>query len=247
MKPSFNPQGFVFTQAGNGTAGFADGDLSTAMFRAPDDVVADKYGWLYVADTMNNAIRMVHNITGEVSTLAGKGPDVKGPRDGNCSYATFTEPRGLDVEIRDIDGYETTVVVVADTGNHRIRRINYVRHTGECEVVCFSGLCGNNTLSFTQYSTKATPYTGYADGNGLESRFSAPEGVAFMDDHAVAVADTGNFLIRYILDNGTTSTLAGRVVPGQAGPDGNPAGGCQPPCLEVKRDFWTAILPMPCS
>ena len=237
VQPSFNPQGFTFTQAGNGTAGFADGDLTTAMFRAPDDVVADKYGWLYVADTMNNAIRMVHNITGEVSTLAGKGPDTKGPRDGNCSYATFTEPRGVDVEVRDIDGFETTVVVIADTGNHRIRRINYVRHTGECEVVCLSGLCGNNTLSFTQYSTKATPYTGYADGNGLESRFSAPEGVAFMDGHAVAVADTGNFLIRYVLDNGTTSTLAGRVVPGQAGPDGNPAGGCQPPCLEGQEGF----------
>ena len=68
---------------------------------------------------------------------------------------------------------------------------------------------GSMCAIFPQYNTKATPYTGYADENGLESRFSAPEGVVFMDGHAVAVADTGNFLIRYILDNGTTSTLAG--------------------------------------
>jgi hypothetical protein len=236
-KPSFNPQGFTFTQAGNGTAGFADGNGSISMFRAPDDVAADHYGWLYVADTMNNAIRMVHNETGETFTLAGKGPEAKGPLDGWCENATFTEPRGLDVEIRDIGGVETTVIVIADTGNHRIRRIDYVRSTGSCIVSCLSGLCGNNTLSFTQYSTKATPYSGYADGNGLESRFSAPEGVAFMDDHYVAVADTGNFLIRWVHDNGTTQTLAGEVVPGQSDADGNPVGGCQPPCLEGQHGF----------
>lgn len=235
---SFNPQGFTFTHAGNGTAGFADGDVDTAMFRAPDDVVADKFGWLYVADTMNNAIRMIDPATGMTTTLAGKGASINGPNDGDCADATFTEPRGLDVEIReDGNGVETTVIVIADTGNHRIRRIDYIRSTGSCIVSCFSGLCGNNTLSFTQLKTKATPYSGYADGLGNISRFSAPEGVAFMDDHYVVVADTGNFLIRWIHDNGTTATLAGEIVPGLADSEGNPAGGCPPPCLEGKPGF----------
>ena len=235
-KPSFNPQGFVFTHSGSGTPGFLDGPATQARFQSPDDLVVDKYGYIYVADTENNAIRVVA-LDGSVTTLAGKGPTMFGAVDGPCSTATFTEPRGLDVEVRTLNGLETTVIVVADTGNHRIRRIDYVRSTSKCTVSCLSGLCGNNSISATTFKTKATPYSGYADGLGTESRFSAPEGVAFMDGHNIAVADTGNFLIRWIFENGTTMTLAGDVVPGQMDAVGNPIAGCLPPCLRGQAGY----------
>ena len=235
-KPSFNPQGFVFTYSGSGTPGWVDGAANVAQFQSPDDLVVDRDGFIYVADTKNNAIRMVA-LDGSVTTLAGKGPTFFGADDGPCLSATFTEPRGLDVQIRMINAVETTVIVVADTGNHRVRRIDYVRSTNACRVSCLSGLCGNNTLSATAYKAKATPYSGYADGEGTESRFSAPEGVAFMDGHSIAVADTGNFLIRWIFDNGTTMTLAGDVQPGQMDSLGNPIAGCQPPCLRGQEGY----------
>ena len=41
---------------------------------------------------------------------------------------------------------ERTVVLVADTGNHRVRRTDYTLSTGNCVVRCLTGLCGNNTL-----------------------------------------------------------------------------------------------------
>ena len=112
-----------------------------------------------------------------------------------------------------------------------------MRTTGSCVVSCMSGLCGNNSLSATAFKAKATPLSGYGDGTGLEARFSAPEGVAFMDGGYVAVADTGNYLIRWLHDNGTTQTLAGDVKPAQMDADGNPIAGCPPPCLRGQDGY----------
>jgi hypothetical protein len=52
-----------------------------------------------------------------------------------------------------------------------------------------------------------------------------------MDDDYLAVADTGNFILRYIEANGDTWTLAGGITNGTTDPLGNPLGGCPPPCL----------------
>ena len=91
-----------------------------------------------------------------------------------------------------------------------------------CTVTCLSGLCGNSTLDETDSHFKSPPQSGFADGPGTLARFAAPESVAFLDGgHVIVVADTGNFLIRWIdmrRGNRTTasytSTLAGVVIPG---------------------------------
>jgi len=235
--PSFNPQGYTFSVAGSGTKGFTDGAPSVAQFNGPGDVAIDEYGVLYVADTENNAIRVVA-LDGTVSTMAGRGSQTSGYIDGDCSVATFFNPKGLDVRHETIDGELTTVVVVADTGNHRLRRIDKVVSTGACTVKCLTGLCGNNSLSATEFQFPAFPITGYADGNGLEARFSAPESVAFMEGDYIVVADTGNFLLRWVVaSNGSTQTLAGHVINGPTDPLGNPLAGCSPPCLVGQQGF----------
>ena len=59
-----------------------------------------------------------------------------------------------------------------------------------------------------------------------------------MHDNYFVVADTGNFLIRWVIaDNGTTYTLAGTIVPGERDADGNPLPGCVAPCLEGQQGF----------
>ena len=51
--------GAVSTLAGNGTPGFADGPPTTAQFYAPTGVACDASGTLYIADRINDRIRVV--------------------------------------------------------------------------------------------------------------------------------------------------------------------------------------------
>lgn len=235
--PSFNPQGYAFTLAGNGESGFSDGPAANARFNFPEDVAIDEAGNVFVADTKNNAIRMV-TLAGLVKTVAGKGPNTPGYKDGPCTEATFANPKGLDVRTEVLNGASISVIIVADTGNHRIRRIEYNLASGACTVRCLTGLCGNNSLSAADFSFKATPLTGYADGNGNEARFSAPESVAFMEGNYFVVADTGNYLLRWVIaNNGTTYTLAGTIIPGERDANGKPLPGCTPPCMAGQQGF----------
>ena len=83
-------------------------------------VAVDQYGYIYITDTLNNAIRLIKP-DGTVITIAGLGPESRGARDGVCESATFTEPLDLAVKHEWVGGVDVTVVLVADTGNHRIR------------------------------------------------------------------------------------------------------------------------------
>ena len=233
--PSFNPQGFTITIAGE-SPGFKDGLKTQASFDGPQDVAVDEFGFIYVADTNNHAIRVI-DPSGNVQTIAGKGSQLSGFGDGDCADATFNLPKALDVEVTTVSGVSHTIIVVADTGNHRIRMIDYVRSTGDCTVSCLAGLCGNNTLSAVDSSTQATPLSGFADGSKDEARFSTPEGIAIVLGNAI-VADTGNFIIRSVnIATGNTSTLAGRLIPAEVDIYGNPLAGCTPPCLKGEQGY----------
>jgi len=261
VSPSFNPQGFLFTYAGSGRAGFVDGPAGTAQFFGPRGVAVDENGYVFVADTLNNAIRMVRP-DGYVVTVAGQGPgDVHaGWQDGPCTAATFAQPTGVAVKHDTVNGVDVTTVLVADKGNHRIRKItlqlpkaakNKKSSVTACRVACLTGLCGNNTLSATDAHYKSSPAAGYADGAGLVARFSAPESVAFLARNrgdVFVVADTGNYLIRWVhTATGNTSTLAGTVVPGESTADPTatqqePLPGCRPPCLRGEQGFNDGTL-----
>jgi len=67
--------GTISTIAGTGTAGFSgDGGAATsAELDNPDTVAVDAAGNLYIADTLNNRIRMVSAATGTIVTAAGNG------------------------------------------------------------------------------------------------------------------------------------------------------------------------------
>jgi hypothetical protein len=51
------PGGTVRTLAGNGEAGFADGQGAAARFKSPTGLARDKDGSILVADSGNNAVR----------------------------------------------------------------------------------------------------------------------------------------------------------------------------------------------
>jgi hypothetical protein len=91
------------------TFGDADGPSGQALFQHPLGVAYDQ-GRIYVADTYNNKIRIVHPKTGTTTTLAGTG------RPGRSDApAQFDEPAGITAA--------GGKLYVADTNNHLIRVI----------------------------------------------------------------------------------------------------------------------------
>jgi len=105
--------GEVSTLAGNGEAGFADGQGEAARFNFPVGMVLAANDEIVVADTENNAIRVV-TPGGAVRTLAGNGE--AGFADGQGAAARFNRPTAL---ARDKDGS----ILVADRGNNAVRRV----------------------------------------------------------------------------------------------------------------------------
>lgn len=105
--------GVVTTFAGS-TQGYADGTGSAAQFSSPCDVEVDANGNVFVVDVGNQRIRVI-SPTGVVTTLAGS---TLGNADGPGTTAQFNNPNGLVVA-------PNNVVYVADTDNHRIRKIEY--------------------------------------------------------------------------------------------------------------------------
>jgi hypothetical protein len=84
-----------------------------ARFNEPIGLALDQEGNLLVADSGNNAIRLV-TMAGDVSTVVGNGK--KGFADGAAADARFNEPSDIVV-----DGEGS--IVIADRGNNRLRKI----------------------------------------------------------------------------------------------------------------------------
>lgn len=100
------------TLAGTGDLGYVDGSAGTALMNFPIGVAADPSQNLYVADTYNQAVRLV-TPDGRIQTLAGN--NTYGYQDGNGILANFAQPSDLE-----LDG---PLIYVADTGNNAIRLI----------------------------------------------------------------------------------------------------------------------------
>lgn len=109
--------GIITTVAGT-TSGFAGdgGPARKAKLKAPEDVVFDSDGNMYIADTGNNRIRMV-NTKGIISTIAGTGVDDATGDGFRAEIATLNAPAGVQ-----IDGNGN--LWVADRKNNRLRMIN---------------------------------------------------------------------------------------------------------------------------
>ena len=98
--------------AGLGSTNLVDGIGAAAWFYFPQGVT-DAGAYLYIADTNNQAVRIIDKATREVKTLAGNGSF--GYADGTGASARFYYPYSL--------AYANGAVYVTDTSNYRIRKV----------------------------------------------------------------------------------------------------------------------------
>ena len=167
------------TLAGD-TAGFRDGTGNNALFNGPLGVCVDDSLNVYVADTYNNAIRKI-TPAGVVTTIAGKGPDSAGYRDGFLKDALFMNPIGIAID-------KQHNLYITDNGNNVVREISNMG-------VVYT-IAGNDTIGFR---------------NGADSiaEFSGLSGIALDDTGNIYVTEIGNNAIRKINPLGLVSTVAG--------------------------------------
>ncbi|MDX6692493.1 MAG: hypothetical protein QOF02_96 [Blastocatellia bacterium] len=169
-----------------GRAGFADGDNSRALFDGPVGVAVSADGTIFVADTYNDRIRAVDR-QGVVRTLAGG--DAPGYADAiDGVQARFHTPCGIAVAP---DGS----LVVADTGNHRLRRVE---------------------LSGAVKTIAGTDEAGVQDGLLANALFDEPTGIAVDSSGRIYVADAGASELRAVVFELVPQvfTLVGRTLSG---------------------------------
>ncbi len=181
--------GEVATVAGNGIQGFGgdNGPATAASLDSPTGLAVSADGTLYIADSHNHRLRRV-TPDGVIQTVAGTGtPGFSGDL-GPAANAQLRLPTAVALG-------SLGELYVADTGNHRIRRVAL---DGSIVTVA-----GNGT-------EQATGDGGPATAAGLD----APSGVAFrQSDGSLFIADRLNSRIRVVSPSGTISSLSAASAP----------------------------------
>ncbi|MBN9615557.1 MAG: SMP-30/gluconolactonase/LRE family protein [Acidobacteriales bacterium] len=174
--------GIVTTVAGTGEQGFAgDGGAATsALLDSPAGVAVDAAGTIYIADTHNQRIRKVSN--GTITTVAGTGVAGFSGDNGPAGAAQLSNPTALAVDA-------TGNLYIADTDNHRIRKISGATITT---------VAGDGEQAFSGDGTAA-----------IAAGIDSPNGVAVDAAGKIYIADTHNQRIRVVDLAGNISTLAG--------------------------------------
>jgi trimeric autotransporter adhesin len=109
--------GTITTIVGNGTPGYTGdgGPATSATLNTPHGLGIDASGNLYIADSKNNAMRMV-NTAGVVTTVAGDGTAGYSGDGGLPTSATLNNPQAVVV-----DGQGN--LYISDSTNNRIREV----------------------------------------------------------------------------------------------------------------------------
>lgn len=182
------------------------GPATEAKLDTPSDVAVGPDGSIIVADTMNNAVRVIAP-DGIITTLAGTGEFGFAGDGGPADEALLDRPYGVTV------GDDGTVYV-ADTHNHRIRRITSTLpddyepeppDTGDIDVIPCTGEAG----SICTYA--GTGQKGH-NGDGLDRTMTVfywPFDIEFAPNGRVILLDWNNHQVREVMPDDTIQTIMG--------------------------------------
>jgi sugar lactone lactonase YvrE len=201
--------GMITTIAGTpNVAGYAGdgGPATAALLNTPSDVAAAPDGSIYVADTLNHVVRVLHP-DGTIATAVGTGVRGFAGDGGAPEEAELDRPYGVTV------GADGTLYV-ADTHNHRIRRVTaglpagYVPPTNEPAAV--------EIVPCTQVAGSICTYAGTGEkgknGDGLDRLHTIlywPIDIEFLPNGRIIFLDWNNHTVREVLPDDTVRTIMG--------------------------------------
>ena len=183
----------------------ASGQVTGIGAAMANSAAFDNAGNLYIADTSHCSVQKV-GTDGVVTMIAGDArPNQRGlpytcdfsGDGGPATTAALRYPLGVAVDA-------VGDVYIADTGNHRIRKVSP------------EGII--NTVAGGGYSGDGEPAT--------DAKLNSPHGVAVDSDGNVYIADTENFRIRKVSSDGIITTVAGNGLFNESG-DAGPATAAQ--------------------
>lgn len=169
---TIDPDGTLRTIAGTGEAG-SDGDDGPATLAQLDQPagLALSGGVLFVVDAGNQRIRSIELASGIIGTVAGTGTAGFGGDGGPATEAALRDPEAIAV------GQDGRALFIADTGNHRIRRVDLLHGT-------IDTFAGNGTQDFSGRMR-----------NAGDTALDAPRGVATSDFGFLFISDTGHNIV----------------------------------------------------
>lgn len=106
----------IETVAGNGEAGFKDGDAADSQLNNPRDLEFGPDGRLYIADELNHRVRALDLAAATITTVAGTGDATFSGDRGLATKAALNRPTGLEFD-------DAGVLYIADSHNNRIRTV----------------------------------------------------------------------------------------------------------------------------
>ena len=208
--------GLISTVAGTGVFGFGgDGGIGVnpgppgVELGHPCGLALDRHGNLFIADTLNNRIRMI-NPTGYISTVAGSYIQGLFGDGGLATFADLDNPESVAVDA-------AGNLYIADTMNNRIRKLTFGSpcnsQTGACPAVI-------TTVAGTGPADGSLGGFSGDGGPAVNAQLNRPFGVALDQGGNIYISDSYNQRIRKIDTNGIISTIAGNGVEGFAGDGG---------------------------
>jgi sugar lactone lactonase YvrE len=176
--------GNLVTLAGDGIDRFGGdgGPAVDAQFGQVKSVTRDRNGNFLVSDAGSNRVRRVDRVSGVVETVAGSGDPVFSGDGGPALAAGLT----LSDVVEDASGN----IIISDTDNHRIRRIDAAGVIATIVGTGVSGFAGDG-------------------GPATEAQIAHPTGLELDAAGNLYIADFDNSAVRRVAPNGIITTVAG--------------------------------------
>ena len=172
--PGASGQGYTITTiAGNNTAGYSgDGGAATsAALHGPSGIAVDSSGKIYIADTLNNVVRVVSG--GNISNFAGNNTAGYSGDGKAATAAELFSPIGIAVD-------SSGNVYIADSTNNVVRKV------------------ASGTISTVAGSNGAGAGFSGDTGSATNAQMSTPTALALDSSGNLYIADSNNNTIRQV-------------------------------------------------